>query len=148
MWMSKEAVTVLKLASILGEKINPRLLAGISKLKHQQVLSALSDAQRNLIIEETPNPEEYTFAHRMSRAVLYSLMDDEERRKNHQLAAKLEQEYSTESPERIVGKLAYHFHNAGELEKAAEMIAELKNQMDAVYISKGTRKMLQKRILT
>jgi diguanylate cyclase (GGDEF)-like protein len=148
MWMSKEAVTVLKLASILGEKINPRLLAGISKLKHQQVLSALSDAQRNLIIEETPNPEEYTFAHRMSRAVLYSLMDDEERRKNHRLAAKLEQEYSTGSPERIVGKLAYHFHNAGELEKAVEMIAELKNQMDAVYISKGTRKMLQKRILT
>ena len=148
MWMSKEAVTVLKLASILGEKINPRLLAGISKLKHQQVLSALSDAQRNLVIEETPNPEEYTFAHRMSRAVLYSLMDEKERRKNHRLAAKLEQEYSTESPERIVGKLAYHFHNAGELEKAAEMIAELKNQMDAVYISKGTRKMLQKRILT
>ncbi len=148
MWMSKEAVTVLKLASILGEKINPRLLAGISKLRHQQVLSALSDAQRNLIIEETPNPEEYTFAHRMSRAVLYSLMDDEERRKNHRLAAKLEQEYSTESPERIVGKLAYHFHNAGELEKAAEMIAELKNQMDAIVISKGTRKMLQKRILT
>jgi diguanylate cyclase (GGDEF)-like protein len=148
MWMSKEAITVLKLASILGERINPRLLAGISKLKHQQVLSALSDAQRNLIIEETPNPEEYTFAHRMSRAVLYSLMDDKERRKNHKLAAKLEQEYSTESPERIVGKLAYHFHNAGELEKAAEMIAELKNQMDAVYISKGTRKMLQKRILT
>jgi len=148
MWMSKEAVTVLKLASILGEKINPHLLAGISKLKHQQVLSALSDAQRNLVIEETPNPEEYTFAHRMSRAVLYSLMDDDERRKNHRLAAKFEQEYSAESPERIVGKLAYHFHNAGELEKAAEMIAELKNQMDAVYISKGTRKMLQKRILT
>jgi diguanylate cyclase (GGDEF)-like protein len=148
MWMSKEAITVLKLASILGEKINPHLLAGISKLKHQQVLSALSDAQRNLIIEETPNPEEYTFAHRMSRAVLYSLMDDEERRKNHRLAAKLEQEHSTESPERIVGKLAYHFHNAGELEKAAEMIAELKNQMDALFISKGTRKMLQKRILT
>lgn len=148
MWMSKEAVMVLKLASILGEKINPRLLAGISKLKHQQVLSALSDAQRNLIIEETPNPEEYTFAHRMSRSVLYSLMDDKERRQNHRLAAKLEQQYSTESPARIVGKLAYHFHNAGELEKAAEMIAELKNQMDAVYISKGTRKMLQKRILT
>jgi diguanylate cyclase (GGDEF)-like protein len=148
MWMSKEAITILKLASILGERINPHLLAGISKLKHQQVLSALSDAQRNLIIEETPNPEEYTFAHRMSRAVLYALMDDKERRKNHQLAAKLEQEYSTETPERIVGKLAYHFHNAGELEKAAEMIAELKNQMDALFISKGTRKMLQKRILT
>ncbi|MGD9345831.1 MAG: hypothetical protein PVH84_08205, partial [Candidatus Aminicenantes bacterium] len=148
MWMSKEAVTVLKLASILGEKINPHLLAGISKLKHQQVLNALSDAQRNLVIEETPNPEEYTFSHRMSRSVLYSLMDDKERRKNHRLAAQFEQEYSAESPERIVGKLAYHFHNAGELEKAAEMIAELKSQMDAVYISKGTRKMLQKRILT
>jgi diguanylate cyclase (GGDEF)-like protein len=148
MWMSKEAVTVLKLASILGEKINPRLLAEISKLKHQQVLNSLSDAQRALIIEETPNPEEYTFAHRMSRSVLYSLMDDEERRKNHRLAAKLEQEYSADSPERIVGKLAYHFHNAGQLEKAAEMIAELRSQMDAVYISKGTRKMLQKRILT
>lgn len=148
MWMSKEAVRVLKLASILGEKINPRLLAEIAKLKHQQVLSALSDAQRALVIEETPNPEEFTFAHRMTRAVLYSLMDEDERRNNHRLAAKLEQKYSADSPERIVGKLAYHFHNAGELEKAAEMIAELKSQMDAVFISKGTRKMLQKRILT
>ncbi len=148
LWMSKEAIKVLKLASILGEKINPHLLAAISKLKYQQVMSALSDAQRNLIIEETPNPEEYTFSHRMSRAVLYSLMDEKERRENHRLAAKLEQQYSTGSPERIVGKLAYHFHNAGELEKASEMITELKNQMDALFISKGTRKMLQKRILT
>ncbi len=148
MWMSKEAVKVLKLASILGERINPHLLAEISKLKHQQVLNALSDAQRALIIEETPNPEEYTFAHRMSRAVLYSLMNEEERRKNHRQAAKLEQKYSGDSPERIVGKLAYHFHNAGQLEKAAEMISVLRHQMEAVFISKGTRKMLQKRILT
>jgi hypothetical protein len=148
LWMSKEAITVLKLASILGEKINPHLIAGISKLKYQQVMNALSDAQRNLVIDETPNPEEYTFVHRMSRAVLYSLMDEKERRENHRLAAKLEQEYSAGSPERMVGKLAYHFHNAGELEKAAEMITELKNQMEAVFISKGTRKMLQKRILT
>jgi diguanylate cyclase (GGDEF)-like protein len=148
LWMSKEAVKVLKLASILGEKINPHLLAGISKLKYQQVMNALSDAQRNLIIEETPNPEEFAFSHRMSRAVLYSLMDEKERSENHKLAAKLEQEYLTGSRERIVGKLAYHFHNAGELEKASEMITDLKSQMEALFISKGTRKMLQKRILT
>lgn len=144
--MSVEAINILKMAAVLGEKINAPQLARMSKLKVHQILNALSDAQRTLIIEEGPNPDEYVFTHRVDRAVLYSLIDEEERRQYHMRAAELEQETGAESPERIVGKLAYHFHNAGKLESATEMFSALKHQMESVHISKGTRKMLQRRI--
>jgi diguanylate cyclase (GGDEF)-like protein len=144
--MDKEAIHVLKMASILGERINPLQLAEISKLKLQQVLNALSNAQRALLIEECINPGEYVFAHKIIRSVLYSLMSEGERRQYHAQAVKIEKKYASRFPERIVGRLAYHFHNAGQLEQAAEMFSALKNQMEAVHISKGSRKILKKRI--
>jgi len=146
MHMDKEATHVLKMASILGEKINPQQLAEISKLKLQQVLNALSNAKRNLLIEECLNPGEYVFTHRIIRSAFYSLMSEGERRHYHDQAAKIEKKYAVNAPERIVGRLAYHFHNAGQLEKASEMFSALKNQMNAVHISRGSRNILKKRI--
>lgn len=146
MCMDKEATHVLKMASILGEKINPQQLAEISKLKLQQVLNAFSNAKRNLLIEECINPGEYVFAHRIIRSAFYSLMSEGERRHYHDQAAKIEKKYAANAPERIVGRLAYHFHNAGQLEKASQMFSALKNQMNAVHISRGSRNILKKRI--
>ncbi len=146
MRLSLEAINILKMAAVLGEKINPQQLARMAKLKVHQVLNALGDAQRALLIEEGPNPDEYFFSHRVSRAVLYSMIDEEEREQYHVRAAELEEEYGGQYPERIVGRLAYHFHNAGKLERAAEMFSALKHQMEAVHISKGTRRILQQRI--
>jgi diguanylate cyclase (GGDEF)-like protein len=144
--MDKEAIHVLKMASILGERINPQQLAEISKLKLQQVLNALSNAKRNLLIEECLNPGEFIFSHRVIRSVFYSLMSEGERRHYHDQAVKIEKKYAGNTPERIVGRLAYHFHNAGQLEKAAEMFSALKNQMNAVHIPRGSRNILKKRI--
>jgi len=144
--MDEEAIHVLKMASILGERINPLQLAEISKLKLQQVLNALSNAQRALLIEECINPGEYVFVHRIIRSILYSLMSEGERRQYHGQAIKIEKKYAARSPEQIVGKLAYHFYNAGQLEKASEMFSALKNQMDSVHISRGSRNILKKRI--
>ncbi len=146
--MDKEEINVLKLASILGEKINPRQLAEISELKLQHVLKHLNNARRVLLIEETPNPNEFIFSHRVDRSVFYSLMSEEELHRYHALAAEIERKYAAGSLERVVGKLAYHFQNAGILDKAAEMFSSLKSHMNAVAISKGLRKTLQKRIIT
>lgn len=148
MRMDKEEISVLKLASILGERINPNQLAEISELKVQHVLKHLNNARRVLLIEETPNPNEFTFSHRLDRSVFYSLMSEKERRRYHTLAAEIERKYASGSLERVVGKLAYHFQNAGILDKAAEMFSTMKDQMNAVAISKGLRKTLQKRIVT
>ena len=148
MRMSEEAINVLKLASLLGDKINTHQLAEISKLKPQQVMDILSNAQRQLFIEETPNPDEFVFAHRMDRSIFYSLMSEDERRHLHARAAEIEQKFSAGSLERVVGKLAYHFQNTGHLDKAAKMFSILKDKMDAVFISKGAQKILKKRILT
>lgn len=146
--MDEDAINVLKLASILGEKINPAQLAEMSKLKVQQVVDILVNARRALLIEETPNPEEFIFTHRLDRSVFYSLMSEDERRRYHSLAADIEQKLAPGSLERVVGKLAYHYQNAGKLEQATKMFATLRDRMRAVSISKGARKLLQKRILS
>lgn len=146
MHMDKEATHVLKMAAILGERINPQQLAEMSKLKLQQVLNALSNAKRSLLIEECLNPGEFVFTHRIIRSAFYSHMSEGERRHYHNQAAKIEKKYAASAPERIVGRLAYHFHNAGQLEQAAEMFSALKDQMNAVHISRGSRKILKKRI--
>jgi diguanylate cyclase (GGDEF)-like protein len=144
--MHKEAIHVLKMAAILGERIQPQQLAEMSKLKLQQVMNALSNAKRNLLIEECLNPGEFVFAHRIIRSAFYSLMSEGERRHYHDQAAKIEKKYASSTPERIVGRLAYHFHNAGQMEQAAGMFSALKNQMNAVHISRGSRNILKKRI--
>jgi len=146
--MDKEALNVLKLASILGEKIHTRQLAEMSKLNVPQVLDILINARRALIIEESPNPEEFTFTHRLDRTVFYSLMSEEERRKYHSLAADIEQRLAVGSMDRVVGKLAYHFQSAGQLEQASKMFSTLRDQLSSVSISKGARKILQKKMLT
>jgi|GEM_PF-1296800 len=148
MHMGEEAVNVLKMASLLGDKIDAHQLTEMSELKHQQVVDILHHAQRQLFIEETPNPEEFVFAHRMDRSIFYSLMNEDERHQLHARAAEIEQKFSAGSLERVVGKLAYHFQNAGHLDKAAKMFSILKDKMDAVFISRGAQKILKKRILT
>ncbi len=146
--MDKEAINVLKLASILGEKINMRQLAEMSQLNVPQVLDILVNAQRALLIEESPNPDEFTFSHRLDRSVFYSLMSEEERRKYHSIAADIEQKFAPGALERVVGKLAYHFQSAGQLEQASQMFSTLRKQMSSVSISRGARKILQKKTLT
>ena len=148
MHMGEEAVNVLKMASLLGDKINAHQLTEMSELKHQQVVDILHKAQRQLFIEETPNSEEYIFANRMDRSIFYSLMNEDERHELHARAAEIEQKFSAGSLERVVGKLAYHFQNAGHLDKAAQLFSMLKDKMDAVFISRGAQKILKKRILT
>jgi len=148
MSMDKDALNVLKLASILGEKINTRQLAEMSNLNIPQVLDILVNAQRALIIEESPNPEEFIFTHRLDRTVFYSLMSEEERRKYHSLAADIEQKLAVGSMDRVAGKLAYHFQSAGQLEQASKMFSTLRDQLSSVSISKGARKILQKKMLT
>lgn len=146
--MDKDAINVLMLGSILGEKINPYQLAEMSNLKMQQVLNILVNARRLLFIEETANPDEFSFAHQTDRNIFYSLMSEEERRKYHSLAAKIEEKHAAGSIERILGRLAYHYQNAGQMDKAVRMFSSLKSQIDRVFISKDIRKMLQKRILS
>jgi diguanylate cyclase (GGDEF)-like protein len=148
MKMDKDAINVLKLASILGEKINTRQLAEMSQLNVPQVLDILVNAQRALLIEESPNPDEFTFSHRLDRSVFYSLMSEEERRKYHSIAADIEQKFAPGALERVVGKLAYHFQSAGQLEQASQMFSTLRKQMSSVSISRGARKVLQKKTLT
>lgn len=148
MHMGEEAVNVLKMASLLGDKINAHQLTEISELKYQQVVDILHNAQRQLFIEETPNSEEFVFANRTDRSIFYSLMNEDERHELHARAAEIEQKFSAGSLERVVGKLAYHFQNAGNLDKATQMFSILKDKMDAVFISRGAQKIMKKRILT
>ncbi len=134
MQIKPEELDVLKLASIMGEKISAKQLGELTGLNPHQVMDILGNARRLLLIEETPNPDEYVFSHKMVRSVLYSLLSEEEKKKYHILAAEIEKKYSEGALERVVGRLAYHYQNAGELEKAASLFSTFKDQMDSVLI--------------
>ena len=148
MQMDTETINLLKLASVLGEKINTKQLTEMSGLKFHQVMDILGNAKRALLIDETPNPEEFIFSHRLDRSVFYSLLSEDERTKFHSLAAEIEQKFSKGALERVVGRLAYHYQNAGDLEKASRLFSSFQEQMEAVLISEGTKRVLQKRIIT
>ncbi len=146
--MDKESQHVIKLASILGEKINIRMLAEMAGLKPQEVHNIIANARRLLFVEETPNPDEFVFSHRLGRSISYSLMDEEQRRNYHALAAEIENKYARGSLERVAGRLAYHYQNAGKMAEAVKMLSTLKVQMDEMAVSKSTLKALQKRIIS
>ena len=148
MQMDSETIDVLKLASVLGERINTRQLAEMSGLNRHQVMDILGNARRALLIEETPNPDEFVFSHRLDRSVFYSLLSEEDKKKYHSLAAEIEQKFNKGALERVVGRLAYHYQNAGDLDKASRLFSSFQNEMESVLISEGTRRVLQKRIIT
>jgi hypothetical protein len=73
-------------------------------------------------------------------------MSEKERKNYHNLAAEIEKKYASGSLERVVGRLAYHLQNSGQMGRATEMFAAMRNQMEEVYLSKGSREALQKKL--
>lgn len=147
-FLNPENAKILKLAAIMGEKIEPQKLAELTGLNPQQVLTALHDGERILMIEKTPNPEVFTFTHKLVRSVLTTLLDEEERQHYHMLAAEIEQKYSHGALERVIGRLAYHYQHSNRLGEASKLFSAFQENFKAVEISEGARKMLSKRVIT
>ncbi len=144
--MDPDLVRILQIAAVLGDRINIHDLSNFTGINIQRIIDAINIAKKSLIVEESPNQEEFIFAHRVNRVALYQMLSDDERKKFHSRAVKY-LESSGEPRDTLLGKLAYHYQLMGDIEKASELLTAYNQNMQSVLISETLRKMLQKKAL-
>ncbi len=144
--MDPDLVRILQIAAVLGDRINVHDLSNFTGINIQRIIDAINIAKKSLIVEESPNQEEFIFSHRVNRVALYQMLSDDERKKFHSRAVKF-LESSGEAQDTLLGKLAYHYQLMGDIEKASELLTAYNQNMQSVLISESLRKMLQKKAL-
>lgn len=114
----------VKVASVIGRIFAFRILRDIHPVAStDEVLRSDLDQLARLEITplETPEPNlSYIFRHILTQEVVYSLMTFAQRRQLHREAAVWYESESASNAEPGYPLLAYHWHRAGDEEKAAE----------------------------
>lgn len=103
-------------AAVLGKTFDPDLAAALVDLPADEAQVPLEQAveRRMLWVDETTDGDRYAFVHDKLRETLLDRLDPERRRRFHLEAA---ERIEIESPGAVY-ELAYHFHAAGEPERA------------------------------
>lgn len=113
--LSPEAERLAKLAAVIGRRFNIDLLQSLTNQSPAELTERLRELIRaQLIVEETA--ETFLFRHALTREAIYQNILALERKTLHRaIAVALENQNSD-----AVSDLSYHFHEAGEWEKAFE----------------------------
>jgi predicted ATPase/tRNA A-37 threonylcarbamoyl transferase component Bud32 len=113
---------LLQVAAIVGERFNPEIVAGAAEEDVATLLDMLAQPELEGITHGRGTAE-YGFAHDLVRQVLMESITLQARREIHAaVAATLERLYPEHSAE-LAGKLARHFREAGETQRAVEQLA-------------------------
>ncbi|HSP78003.1 MAG TPA: GAF domain-containing protein, partial [Myxococcaceae bacterium] len=108
-----ESLRMLSLGAVLGTRFKLERVAALSATPPEQVVAALVEPQRRHMLWER-QAGRYTFVHDKVREALLGLLQPEERRELHRLAARA----IASSPRADPFELAYHFDAAGEYAQA------------------------------
>jgi len=115
------ASQVLKYAAVIGRAFDFELLLGLTGLREEQLLSAITAlVERQLVAEVRQEGEDrYVFRHALTREAIYEdLLGREKRRMHLEVLGAIERSRAHEGNGRV-DQLAYHSLKARELEKAA-----------------------------
>ena len=126
------ASQVLKYAAVIGRAFDFELLLGLTGLREEQLLSAITAlVERQLVAEVRQEGEDrYVFRHALTREAIYEdLLGREKRRMHLEVLGAIERSRAHEGNGRV-DQLAYHSLKARELEKAAHY-AELAGERAA-----------------
>jgi predicted ATPase len=108
---------ILDVASIIGEKFDPELVAGVVSLDPTDVLIALNEITKSTLLVYCQG-DCYRFSHAKSREMLYNEIAPLLRKKYHlRVAEKIEQS-NQNAPETALSDLAYHYVQAQIKDKA------------------------------
>ena len=125
--LSAEARDVLSIAAVIGKEFSSDLLFNVaqvrSNISENALLQAIDDAvEKRLIVERSdsgsPGIPGYQFAHEQIREVLYRGINAIRRRSLHEVIGQ-QLERSSGDLSRDAGRLAYHFSNGEDLQRAA-----------------------------
>jgi predicted ATPase len=110
---------VLDVASIIGEKFNPILIAGVLSKNRLEILETLNEILKSkslLRVEE----DFYVFDHAKFREVLYQEISSPLKRGYHEAVAEQIENASKGSEEIPLSDLAFHYIQAGNKEKSVK----------------------------
>ena len=118
--LSEDSLRLLSLASVIGRGFDLCVLRALSGEGEEELTEELGKLERLQLLgkEQRDGSYHYDFGHVRLREILYSRIQEDERRRLHQKVGEvLESQYS-ESDEEHVGEFAYHFMNGADPEKA------------------------------
>ncbi|HXV42538.1 MAG TPA: AAA family ATPase, partial [Anaerolineae bacterium] len=116
--LSPETLLLLRQAAVLGQSFKFEELQAISGLSEWDVLEGLDVALARQLVQEIPGESQLRFSQAEIRQVIYSDMGILRRRLLHRQAGEALERQAMPEPEQIAEKLAYHFGEAGEFERA------------------------------
>jgi anti-anti-sigma factor len=135
--LSRETQALLTQAAILGPIFQFEDLHELSDLSEWDALESLEIALERQLLTCTPDKDVIAFSHIEVQQVLYEGLSSLKRRLMHREAGEaLERRYPLE-PHQRVEALAYHFLQAGELEKGLHYCIQAALQAKSSYASQS-----------
>jgi oligopeptide transport system substrate-binding protein len=130
--LPSDSQEILHLAAVLGQEFDFDTLAQASEQDEDTLLDALERAERAQLIEEVSTEREGTFAflHRLIPTTLVEGLRTLQRRRLHSSAAAAIEARHPESFE----ALAYHYGQAGNVQKATEYLLSAGDRARALYV--------------
>ncbi|WP_437279451.1 AAA family ATPase [Sorangium sp. So ce375] len=121
--LSREALALARLASVLGRELEERLLLGAAGLAEVEAMDALAELARRHVLEET-EPGRLGFVHDKLREIVYAGTPEPERRALHAAAARAIERRHRDAPGFALSYplLAHHYGIAGVVRKTLEYL--------------------------
>lgn len=125
--LSEEARAVLETAAVLDPVGDEHMIAELTGLDRERVAAGLSEALSTGVLQERGT--QMVFRHALARQAIYDAIPGPRRRRIHLAAARW---LETAGDEQVLGRLAHHFHAAGEnaaWARNAEAAADLAHRL-------------------
>ncbi|WP_437590607.1 serine/threonine-protein kinase [Sorangium sp. So ce1000] len=121
--LSREALALARLASVLGRELEEPLLLGAAGLAEVEAMDALAELTRRHVLEET-EPGRLGFVHDKLREIVYAGTPEPERRALHAAAARAIERRHRDAPGLALSYplLAHHYGIAGVVQKTLEYL--------------------------
>lgn len=124
--LPREAVTLLRVAAVLGREFDGHLLGRTSRLSPARLLGLLGDAvAAGLITEQPGGAHRYTFIHELVRETLYDDLPPTRRLRLHLEVGRLLAAVHRADPDAHLSEVARHLYLAAPLGDPAEAVDHL-----------------------
>ncbi|MDY7077183.1 MAG: tetratricopeptide repeat protein [Chloroflexota bacterium] len=131
--LSPDTQTLLRYAAVLGQTFRLDDLQEISGLSEWEVLEHLDMALERRLVQESPGEALLRFCHPEIQDVLYADLGPPRRRLLHCRAGEALERRAGLDPEHMAEELAYHFSEAGEVERALAYSVQAAHRAEAAH---------------
>lgn len=135
--LDSETQGLLRQAAVLGQIFKFNDLCEMSGLSEWDVLEHLDVALERQLIQEAPGEMALRFSHSEIQYVLYTDMGPLRRRMLHRQAGEALERSAQPEPERIADRLAHHFGEANEFERALVYSIQAARQARTAYANEA-----------